>query len=85
MAKMETICIVHETPWQAAKSDATTYVLALALILPGVWLASSAMQWLGVIVLFVALLTQAARKSVTIEQARARLDEIEKDRANDRA
>ena len=81
MSKVETIIIAHETPWKAAKVDATTYILALALILPGYFLESEALQYLGVIVLFVALLAQVSARKMTIEQARARLDEIEREQA----
>lgn len=81
MSKVEHIIISHETFWQALRVDATTYALALALILPGHWLGSAAMEWVGFIVFFITLTSKAIAERVTIDQARARLDEIEADRA----
>lgn len=77
MSKTVTIFIAYKTPLQAFQINAFAYVTALALMLPGWALGSSAMQWLGFFLFFVVVFARATRDGLTIEQARARLDEIE--------
>ena len=75
----DTIIILRETLWQSILSDTYTIAMCFAMILPGVWLDSSAMQWVGGVLLLLILMNKASgtSKRMTIEQARAKLDEIE--------
>jgi hypothetical protein len=83
MAKTENIVISHETFWQALVVDTTSYALAIALIMPGYFLGIHALEWAGMFVFFIILMAKAATRTMTIDQARARLDEIEATRRID--
>lgn len=80
MIKTE-IIIIRETAAQSLVKDAGTFVLFASLIGVGVLLDSGAMQWVGAVMGFVTIFTWAIRSTsknrMTIEQARAKLDEIE--------
>lgn len=73
------VIILRETLWQSILSDTYTFAMCFALILPGVWLDSSAMQWMGAGMFMLSIITKASAKAkrMTIDQARAKLDEIE--------
>lgn len=79
------VILLWETPLQSWKSDMSSVVGFILLIGIGVYLESSAMQWVGAILGFVTMIAQSARlnkdERLTIEQARKRLDEIEAERA----
>lgn len=70
-----------ETIAQSWMRDASSYALAVALIGSGVWVESSAMQWLGALVFFVVSISKGSGliKDMTIEQAREYLDNLETD------
>lgn len=74
-----TIILLRETWPQSWLRDASTLALFVALIGIGVLLGSTAMQWTGAIVGFLTIITWAGRHRthLTIDQARARLDELE--------
>lgn len=76
----ELIVIVDQRMWQSIASDAVSFgLLALAMFV-GVALNSAALQWVGGIVWILHLFGMGARKlntRLTIEQARAKLDELE--------
>ena len=76
--KLEFI-IIHETVFQSWCRDASTFALFVGLIGIGYMLDSSAMQWAGFFVAIIATFVRAGvkAKKLTIEQARARLDELE--------
>lgn len=73
------IIILHESVAQSWARDASSLVMAVAMIGIGVWLESSAMQWIGGIVWLLVLMSKASgvAKKMTIGQARQKLDEIE--------
>ncbi|RJG46540.1 hypothetical protein [Mesorhizobium sp. DCY119] len=73
------ILVIHESVWHSFVRDATTFLMAVSIIGVGVLLASTAMQWVGAIVFFLAVAgTAAAHKNrMTIEEARKRIDELE--------
>lgn len=77
-AKSVEIIIIRETMWQSIISDCFTFAMVLALIGIGLWVGSVPMQWVGAIMFFMTGLVKAGlnRKRLTVEQARARLDEI---------
>ena len=58
MSKAEdnTVIILSETPAQSIVSDTYSFFLAVALIGIGVYLASSAMEWLGFILVSLKLI-----------------------------
>lgn len=61
--------------------DASTFALFIALIGIGVYLESSALQWVGAIIGFIAILIQSAGQhkanTYDIAGARAELDRLE--------
>lgn len=73
-----TILILHESIAQSWLRDASMFALAVSLIAPGWWLGSSAMQWAGLVVFFVAVLACVRPHRMTIAEARKKLDEIER-------
>ena len=78
MSKQD-IIVVRESPMESLVSDAGTLVMFFAMIGLGVWLESAAMQWTGAVVFFIGIIGMAEVRltSMTIDQARAKLDEIE--------
>jgi hypothetical protein len=71
------IIILHETVLQSWLIDASTFVMFLALISIGVFLDSSAMQWIGAIIGFFTIVGRASRKRLSFDEARKRIDELE--------
>lgn len=71
--------VIHETTLQSWGRDASTFVLFAALIGLGVLLDSSAMQWMGAIVGFIAVCarTRPNVHRVDANGARRLLDKIE--------
>lgn len=78
MAK-PTVIMLRETWQESWVRDASALALFVGLIGIGVLLDSAAMQWTGALVAFLSVLAFSGRHRVhlTIEQARAKLDEIE--------
>lgn len=76
-----TIIVIHETILHAFIIDGITYLLAVALIGTGWFLGSTAMQWVGFLVLAIMALMVVSKdnRGLTIEEARKRLDEIEQE------
>ncbi|KFB11054.1 hypothetical protein [Nitratireductor basaltis] len=74
------VIIIKEGVVQSLVRDVGTFATFLTLIGVGVLLESSAMQWAGVIIGFFVIAVRATghakRHTMTIEQARARLDEL---------
>lgn len=81
MKKHVEIIILHETTLGSWIRDASSLALFVSLIGIGVYLDSSAMQWLGAIVGFMVLVGKSINLSnkskVSFEEARRRIDEIE--------
>lgn len=72
------IIILHETVLQSWARDASTFALFAALISLGVFLESSAMQWVGAAMAFMVVCARASEiRRLSIAQARQYLDEIE--------
>lgn len=80
MSEKPTIIILHESMWQSLLSDAGTFAMCAALIAPGIWLDSAAMQWIGAIMFMIAVLSKASMKGKrkTLAEARAFLDDLER-------
>jgi hypothetical protein len=75
------IILVHERVLQSWLRDLGTFAMFVALIGLGVLVESTAMQWTGAIIGFIAILARASSHRVlrlSIPEARARLDEIER-------
>ncbi len=80
MAKNEhVIRIGEESTAKSITHDVVTVLACWALIFPGWWIGSSAMQWAGFIMFFMVIIVKASGVSpkMTIAQARAKLDELE--------
>lgn len=81
MTKQPEIMVLYETTLQSWARDSSSVAGFVALIGIGVWLDSSAMQWVGAILGFITIIGRTIslgnRNKFTIEQARKRLDEIE--------
>ncbi|MFU0504155.1 hypothetical protein [Pseudaminobacter sp. NGMCC 1.201702] len=72
------IIILHETVLQSYLIDTSTFILFLALIGIGVYLDSTAMQWIGAIIGFFTIAGRASRKRrMSFDEARKRIDELE--------
>ena len=65
MKKEKEFVILAESTLQSWARDLGTYVMALALILPGWFIQSSAMQWLGALVFFISVATHNHRRKMT--------------------
>lgn len=84
--KVKSIRIVeNETALQSWTRDASSFVLAVALIGTGIWLGSTAIEWIGALVFLVVSVSAGGKliKTMTIEDARNYLDELEKGQHND--
>lgn len=78
MTKKTEVIVIHETVLQSYLVDSSTFLLFAALIGVGVYLDSSAMQWVGALIGFITMAGRISRLNrMTIEQARKRLDAIE--------
>lgn len=72
------IIIVHETAMQSYLVDSSTFVLFAALIGLGIFLDSTAMQWVGAIIGFLTIAAKTNRhRRMTPDEARKRISEIE--------
>lgn len=85
-SKNEPTLILYVGRWSTTLThNGATLLLFAGLFAPGIWLDSAAMQWAAGIMWFLWVLgfaTNTAKKNrVTIEQARKRLDELEKELA----
>lgn len=69
-----------ETLWKSILSDAVSFAAVVGIIGIGALLQSGAMQWAGFIMLVLAVTGRIIGKTkrLTIAEARARLDEIER-------
>lgn len=75
------IIIITESARESWSRDASTVVAFVTMIGIGVFLESTALQWVGAILGFLHIIGRATRlfkdNRYTIEQARKRLDELE--------
>jgi hypothetical protein len=76
------IILVKETPLKSWVRDASTFALFVSMIGVGVYLDSTALQWIGAIIAFITIMARATwvkeSHTYTISEARKRLDEIER-------
>jgi hypothetical protein len=78
MTKKTEVIVIHETVLQSWLIDASTFALFICLIGVGIFLDSNAMQWVGAVIGFLTMVGRFSRLNrLTIEQARARLNELE--------
>ena len=76
------VIVIHETVLQSYLIDTSTLFLFVSLIGIGVYLESTAMQWVGAIVGFFTLGGRISRNGrKTIAEARKFLDDLEAGRA----
>lgn len=80
--KTHMIVIAHETLLQSVMSDCMSFATIMGVIGVGWALNSSAMQWVGAIMVFIAFCAKSSsvNKRLTIEEARTKLDKIEAER-----
>lgn len=72
------VIIVHETMLQSYLVDSSTFLLFAALIGLGLYLDSSALQWIGGLMGMITICARTLRHDrLSIADARKRLDEIE--------
>lgn len=83
MAEKTTVIIIHETILQSWGRDLGAFALFLSLIGLGWLIDSSAMQWVGAIIAFIALFQRASGKvqKLSIADAREKLDALEREAA----
>lgn len=81
MSKREVI-LIRETLRDSVIRDLTTVICFVAMIGIGVWLDSSALQWIGAFLGFIAIMSRSInlmeKSRYSIEEARRRLDELER-------
>ena len=73
------VIIINETVWESWQKDIVSFGSLIICIAVGVYLDSSALQWIAGFMFILMLLTRALAqtKRLTIPQARKRLDELE--------
>ncbi len=82
MTEEQTVIVIKE-PWiVSAKRDVVTVIAVFALMLPGIWMDSSAMQWVGFF-LFVVFIFGAAKRhlgdaTMTLDEAAAKIEELKR-------
>lgn len=78
MTDKPTVIILRETLWQSFASDTFTLAMAWALIIPGHYIGSSAMEWAGWFVFMVTVISIASGKAkrMTPDEAISHLAEI---------
>jgi hypothetical protein len=78
------VIVVREGAVQSLLKDAGTFVTIVAVIGTGKLLESSAMQWMGFVMLCLFVLSFAIQedRQLTVAEARARLDEIEREQCD---
>jgi uncharacterized protein (AIM24 family) len=81
MSREIPVVIIHETVLKSWLRDLSTFALFAALIGLGVFLNSSAMQWMGAIIAFLTVCGKASglhkKNRKSIAEARQFLDELE--------
>ena len=75
------VIIIRESLATSIASDCFTFAMLASLIGIGIALDSGAMQWTGALMAMIGLAVKAAGKTdrVTIDEARAKLDQLERD------
>lgn len=81
MSEMPKILILKETMMASIIKDAVSFGTLIGTVGVGIWLDSSALQWIAGLAWILWLTGKAfgtnSRNTFTIQQARKRLDEIE--------
>ena len=76
------VIIIRETTRESLIRDAGSFALASALFLPGLWLGSAALQFVGGAMFCVLIFGRAARllrdNTMTLDQAAARIEQLRK-------
>lgn len=89
MTRPAEVLILRETLRQSIIADIVTFVMVVSIIGIGVWLRSEAMQWVGAVMLMVTIIGKSialrGKGRLTIPEARARLDEIEREQSGEAA
>lgn len=81
MADKPQVILIRESLTTSVLRDAITFCMTLGLIGIGIWADSSAMQWVGALMTFMAFYARVsglrAASTYSIPEARTRLDELE--------
>ena len=76
----DTIIVIHETWIESAKRDLFSVICVGAIIGPGVFLGSSAMQWFGFLMLLVIVVSRVVglrkKMGMTPDEAMAKIKEL---------
>ncbi len=77
------IIVLRETALQSLISDAGTFVMVMSIGMIGWWLDETLLKVIGGIMIMITFLSKSQRSSkrLSISEARARLDEIEQEKA----
>lgn len=78
MNDQKTVIVLRETLAQSVWSDTVTVSTGFMFMLPGYFLGSSAMQWVGALIFFLSLLARASGKAnrMTPDEAIAHIQAI---------
>ena len=77
--KPKLINIAHESFKESVASDCFTFGMLVGVVLVGKWVDSDALEWIGGLMVIFGVIGKAFSKfpKMTIDEARAKLDEIE--------
>lgn len=75
------VIVVRETVKESVISDTYTFLMAIAVMIPGYLLGIEALQWLGAIMFMITLLAMGvnSKTKMTISEAREFLNKLEQD------
>lgn len=86
MANKIELIVIREPVLESIGKDAGTFVMFAAMIGLGVLLDSSAMQWVGALLFLIGVIGRSfywmKRSTLSIPEARAKLDQLERDYGN---
>lgn len=69
MKKEKEIVFVYETFLQSVAADIVTFIMAVSLIGVGVYLESTAMQWMAFVIFFTFMISVTTKKRMSREDA----------------
>lgn len=75
------VIVIRETWKESIISDTYTFLMAIAMMIPGYLLGIEALQWLGAAAFIITLLAMGvnSKTKMTITEAREFLDKLEQD------
>lgn len=77
---MAKVIIIRESVMESIITDTFTFATVVGIILVGKWVNSDALQWIGGFMTMMLIMSWASNKErLTVNEARAKLDQIERE------